>query len=65
MATVCLVPIAQFVACVLTRLGEGYWSAGTRLIDSERVGAQDLVEGDLPEYMVHPHPMVPEAVSAS
>ena len=52
MVTVCLVPIAPLVARFLTRHGAGYWSAGTRLIDSERVGTQDLVEGDLPEYMV-------------
>lgn len=35
--------------------GDGYWSSGTRIADSTRVGPQDLIEGDLPEYMVRAH----------
>ncbi|KAI0065092.1 WLM-domain-containing protein [Artomyces pyxidatus] len=31
--------------------GDGYWSSGTRLGDSETVGGNGLAEGDLPEYM--------------
>ncbi|KAI0635959.1 WLM-domain-containing protein [Trametes polyzona] len=31
--------------------GDGYWSSGTRLADSARLGSQGLDAGDLPEYM--------------
>lgn len=31
--------------------GDGYWSSGTRLMDSARVGGQSLAPGELPEYM--------------
>ncbi|OBZ72449.1 DNA-dependent metalloprotease WSS1 [Grifola frondosa] len=31
--------------------GDGYWSSGTRLADSARVGSQSLDADDLPEYM--------------
>ncbi|KAI0077919.1 WLM-domain-containing protein [Panus rudis PR-1116 ss-1] len=31
--------------------GDGYWSSGTRLADSARVGGQGLDPGELPEYM--------------
>ncbi|KAL1949510.1 hypothetical protein VTO73DRAFT_8391 [Trametes versicolor] len=31
--------------------GDGYWSSGTRLADSARMGSQGLDTGDLPEYM--------------
>lgn len=34
-----------------TRLS-GYWSSGTRLVDSTRVSGQISSAGDLPEYMV-------------
>lgn len=30
----------------------GYWSSGTRLRDSVRVGGEGVEEGDFPEYMV-------------
>ncbi|PSR75599.1 hypothetical protein PHLCEN_2v9079 [Hermanssonia centrifuga] len=30
--------------------GDGYWSSGTRLVDSARISAQTLVQDDLPEY---------------
>ncbi|KAF9475398.1 WLM-domain-containing protein [Pholiota conissans] len=31
--------------------GDGYWSSGTRLRDSARVGGEGVEEGDFPEYM--------------
>ncbi|KAI0950946.1 hypothetical protein AcW1_008115 [Taiwanofungus camphoratus] len=31
--------------------GDGYWSSGTRLVDSTRVSGQISSAGDLPEYM--------------
>ncbi|KAI0331880.1 WLM-domain-containing protein [Cubamyces sp. BRFM 1775] len=31
--------------------GDGYWSSGTRLADSARVGGQGLDAGELPEFM--------------
>ncbi|KAG5650402.1 hypothetical protein H0H81_012368 [Sphagnurus paluster] len=31
--------------------GDGYWSSGTRLADSEKVAGQGIEPGDLPEYM--------------
>ncbi|KAL6302393.1 WLM domain-containing protein [Sparassis latifolia] len=31
--------------------GDGYWSSGTRLADSSRVGGQSLDASDMPEYM--------------
>ncbi|KJA19444.1 hypothetical protein HYPSUDRAFT_204506 [Hypholoma sublateritium FD-334 SS-4] len=31
--------------------GDGYWSSGTRLRDSARVGGEGIVEGDFPEYV--------------
>lgn len=40
------------VAGTLIKCYTGYWSAGTRLADSARVGPQDLQDGELPEYMV-------------
>ncbi|KAF5327560.1 hypothetical protein D9619_004824 [Psilocybe cf. subviscida] len=31
--------------------GDGYWSSGTRLRDSARVGGEGIEDGDFPEYM--------------
>ncbi|KAF8159577.1 WLM domain-containing protein [Crassisporium funariophilum] len=31
--------------------GDGYWSSGTRLSDSARIGGEGINAGDLPEYM--------------
>ena len=32
--------------------GDGYWSSGSRLMDSARVGGQGIDDFDLPEYVV-------------
>ena len=32
--------------------GDGYWSSGSRLMDSARVGGQGIEDFDLPEYVV-------------
>lgn len=32
--------------------GDGYWSSGTRLTDSSRVGGQGIADYGLPEYVV-------------
>ncbi|KAF9226524.1 WLM-domain-containing protein [Gyrodon lividus] len=31
--------------------GDGYWSSGTRLVDSAKISEQGIEMGDLPEYM--------------
>lgn len=36
-----------FLHCVL-----GYWSSGTRLVDSAKIAGQGIEMGELPEYMV-------------
>lgn len=40
-----------------THMSPGYWSSGTRLVDSARIGGQGIEMGDLPEYMVSRPPV--------
>ena len=50
-----LTPLWPLISSIIMlTMNTGYWSAGTRLADSSRVGGQGIELGECPEYMVGP-----------